>query len=320
RGVAGLWLGGAGIGLVGLVLTLPWLLNLAAYLLPTGLLQGYLHGSPAFNAVPRGFIGAGNDRPLIFLAAWGLLWGLLRRERAPILILLWAALLLLITNPNVLGLPSTWLLSNSSLVISLFLPLAILCGYLVASLYQVLESRLDVGGRSRARYALGGLIALVALWGAWSMLSIVNPVTILATRDDVAAMAWIREHTSPGAKFLINARHWQEGTYVGSDGGYWIPLLTGRRTTLPPAVYIYGPLAYQMRIRALAEAVAEAKSLDDEGLGRLLQDEGVTHVYLGARGGNLTPQMFLDAPGYRLAYSNGAVWIFALTRHHASPG
>jgi hypothetical protein len=307
------WERGVGIGLVAFLLTLPWWLRLAAYLLPTGLLAGYLKGSPSFNAVPRALIGVGGDRILFPLAACGLLWGLFRRERVAILILLWVALLLLITNPSLLGLSSTWLLSNSSLVISLFLPIAILVGYLAASLRQLIAPRLK-GWAGFSRYGVGLFIVLVALWGAWGMLSIVNPVTVLATRDDMEAMAWIREQTPREAKFLINARHWQEGAYMGSDGGYWIPLLTGRQTTLPAVIYVYGPPSYMKRISTLAKTVAEANSLKDEGLLRLLEEERVTHVYLGARGGSLTPQMFLDDPGYRLVYSNGAAWIFAVTR------
>ncbi|MFQ6059622.1 MAG: hypothetical protein ACE5MB_12165, partial [Anaerolineae bacterium] len=314
RGVAGLWLGGAGIGLVGLMLTLPWLLRLLANLRARGTLLPYLPLEAAYYALPHDLLAVPHNRELAIVAAWGLLWGLLRRERAVVIIGLWVLSLFLMANPGLLGLPHTPLVNNSALVISLFLPLAILCGYLVASLYQVLESRLDVGGRSRARYALGGLIALVALWGAWSMLSIVNPVTILATRDDVAAMAWIREHTSPGAKFLINARPWQGGIYVGSDGGYWIPLLAERGTSLPPALYVFGPPEYVQRVNELARLAVSGTSLDSQEVRWLLRGEGITHVYLGTRGGRINPQALLSSPHYRLVYVNGAVRVFEVVK------
>jgi hypothetical protein len=44
----------------------------------------------------------------------------------------------------------------------------------------------------------------------------------------------------------------------------------------------------------------------------LFQEAGVTHVFIGARGGSLKPEMFVDSPHYRLLYSNGAAWVFAV--------
>ncbi len=65
-----------------------------------------------------------------------------------------------------------------------------------------------------------------------------------------------------------------------------------------------------------------ADSLADPDLQRVIARYGITHVYLGARDGKLTPQKLLQAGsegassglGARPVYSNGAVWIFELTR------
>jgi len=137
---------------------------------------------------------------------------------------------------------------------------------------------------------------------------------MLATRDDIAAMDWIRSNVPSDARFLINVRHWQGGTYVGSDGGYWIPLLTGRDVVLPPAIYIYGSAEYVKGINDLAEDIVAIESFDEERTHQLLWDNGVTHVYVGARGGSTTPQMLIDSPYYRPVYSNGAVWIFRIEK------
>jgi len=164
------------------------------------------------------------------------------------------------------------------------------------------------------RVTLIALIIGVALWGAWGMISIVNPVTVLATAEDLEAMNWIRENTPPHALFLINTRYWQLGGYTGTDGGYWIPQLTGRRTLLPALPYIYGTLDYVQHISDMARIVSEIKDADDPQLQDILQQERVTHVYIGARGGPLTPQMLLRSSRYRPVYSTGAVWIFEVTR------
>ncbi len=303
------WLRAAILCLLAALLISPWLVNLAGALSPLAALPSWLRGSASYNAVPRGFLRVGHSRELIALALAGALWGLLKRERGAILTLLWVAAMFLAVNPSLLGLPTTWLVNNASAIIALFLPMAVLSGYFLASLSDGLRAR----GRFAHRFVLGSLMVAAALWGSLDMLSIVNPVTVLATPDDVAAMEWIRENVPERAKFLINARHWQEGIYVGTDGGYWIPALTGRETTLPPAIYGFGSSKYIAWVNALARVVAGPNlDLDDEGVRQLLKERGVTHVYIGARGGNIRPQMLVDSSHWRLVYSNGAVWIFKL--------
>ncbi len=291
------------------LLTLPWLVNLARALLPLRTLTSRMQGTPSYNAFPYDLIVLRHNRELIILSICGFLLGLFKRERAVIVISLWVVILVAITNLTILGLPSTWLVNNASLAISLFVPLAILGGYFLSSLrYPISNLKSPIS--SLQWLILTVVIALVALWGAWDMLSIVNSNTVLATRDDMAAMDWIRRNVTSDAKFLINVRHWQGGTYVGTDGGYWIPLLTGRETILPPAIYIYGSAEYVQGINDLAEAIVAVESFDEENTRQLLRNHGVTHVYIGARGGSITPQMLMDSSHYRPVYSNGAVWIF----------
>jgi hypothetical protein len=295
--------------LLAVLLTLPWLVNLARALLLLVMLPSKMQGAPSYNVVPYDLIMVGRNRELIALSVCGLLWGLYKREQAVILTALWVVIAVLITNPTILGFPSTWLVNNASLAISLFVPLAILGGYLLASLqYPISHIKSPISNLQHLMLAI--MITLIALWGASGMLSILNPATVLATRDDVAAMDWIRRQVPCDARFLINVRHWQGGTYVGTDGGYWIPLLTGRDTVLPPAVYIYGSAEYVKGINDRAEDIVAIESFDEESTRQLLEDNGVTHVYVGARGGSITPQMLMDSPYYRPVYSNGAVWIF----------
>ncbi len=308
------WGRAAMICLLAVLLTLPWLINLARALLPLATLPSRMQGAPSYNVAPYDLIMIGHNRELIALSVAGLLWGLYKRERAVILTALWVVIAVLITNPTILGFPSTWLVNNASLAISLFVPLAILGGYFLTSFLQPPTSNLQPPILNLKQLMLAIVIALIALWGAWGLLSVVNPGTVLATRDDVAAMDWIRRHLPPDARFLINVRHWQGGTYVGTDGGYWIPLLTGRDTILPPAIYIYGSAEYVKGINNLAEAIIAVESFDEESTRQLLDDSGVTHVYIGARGGSIMPQMLVGSPYYRPVYSNGAVWIFQLQR------
>jgi len=140
----------------------------------------------------------------------------------------------------------------------------------------------------------------------------VNPVTVLVTEDDLAACAWIREHTPEDALFLVNAREWQGDLVVGTDGGYWLPLLADRRTTVPCVFYHHGPPEYRATVTDLVHAVDGAPAVDDPALLAALRQAGVTHVYVGARGGRLLPRDLDGNPHYPTLYASGPVRVYAL--------
>jgi len=89
-----------------------------------------------------------------------------------------------------------------------------------------------------------------------------------------------------------------------------MPLLAGRDTTAPPIIYITERQA-QRDLAAEAVTLSEASSAPDarEAL-RVLKEEGVTHIYIGKRGGNIHPERLLGDPDYQLLYHRDGVWIF----------
>ncbi len=310
-----LWRRAAMLGLLTLGLSGPWLVQIVSVIYDAlRAAGGSLRGDGSYNAFPWEFLYIARNRQLLVLAGLGAMWGLSRRRRETVWILAWCGLVLLVINPGGLGLPTTSLLNNATAVISLFVPLSVLNGQAVTLLWDYgpsLAAPLKLRhGATAIRATLVVLIAGLALWGAWGMISIVNPTTVLADAEDLAAMDWIQQNLSPQAVFLINTRLWQLGVYTGTDGGYWIQQVTGRRTLLPSIPHAYGTPEYVQHISQMARLVSEIKDGDDPRLLDIVEQDGVTHVYLGAKGGPLTPQMFLDSPGYRPVYNSGAVWIF----------
>lgn len=125
RSVRQLWARAAIIGLTGGLIAAPWLARLMLGLAPAGGLSSWLSGGDALNAVPRSLIEMPRNRPLIVLAGLGWVLVGLARQRLALLVPLWVGLLLVVTNPRIAGLSSTWALSNASLVISLFVPISL---------------------------------------------------------------------------------------------------------------------------------------------------------------------------------------------------
>jgi len=306
------------VGCLALVLVLPWVVRFVVQVLPTfgSTYLGWGTTAPSLNAFPVGLLKAHWMGALTVGAGLGIVWGLIRRSPQVMLLVAWVGTWFLLANLRLVGLADTWFLDNSAVVISLWLPVAILCGWLIGDVTESLAGRLDSRRGGSKLFAslrsalLLGIVPVLGLVGCWRHVDVVNPVTILATKDDVYSMTWIRQSTPSDALFLINARQWQGDLWVGSDGGWWLPLLAGRQVTLPCVLYHEGGAAYREELVGLAAAVEGAASVDDPALLERLEDRGVTHVYVGARGGRLMPADLDPSPHYRLVYASGPVRVY----------
>jgi hypothetical protein len=167
-----------------------------------------------------------------------------------------------------------------------------------------------------ARLAGVAALAALAIWGAWNQRSIVNPATVLATGADVAAIAWVAEHTPPDARFLINATEWQRGSDRAVDGGWWLLPLAGRWTSTPPVLYIFGDPAYVHETQERSELVRTLTPADMPRLLERMRRDGIGYVYLGTKPGALTKAMFAGNPAFETVYDAGGVTILAV-RHGA---
>ncbi len=294
-----------------LLIIAPWVGRLVARVLPAlgSIYGGWQATELSTNTLSTGLVTAYWGKELLIAAGLGLAVGLARRRWRLVGLAAWVGIWFLAANLRLLGLHDVWLLDNEAVLISLWLPVSVLCGSLAAEAVALLRG--DGLRRWRAGVPVVATVVLV-LAGTWNHLDLVNPATVLVTEDDVAAYAWVRENTPPEALFLINGRTWLGDLVVGSDGGYWLPMLADRRTTLPCVLYHHGTPEYRESITGLVRAVEEAPSVDDPALLARLQEEGVTHVYVGARGGRLLPRDLAASPHYRVLYSSGPVRVYAL--------
>ena len=178
----------------------------------------------------------------------------------------------------------------------------------VASLARQVR-RLHPSGRGW-RWAAAVLLVALCAWGAYQLRDIINQRTILLTPADLQAMEWIQENTTPEDIFLINNYEWMAHVFAGTDGGYWITPLTGRRTWPPPALYGLGTGEYVTRVNYVSQTAMD--SPDGGTLYALLRAHGVAYVYLGRYGGPLPPEKLLSYPGFRLVYHQSGVWIFSV--------
>ncbi|MGB9632397.1 MAG: hypothetical protein ACPL8I_03645, partial [Chloroflexaceae bacterium] len=214
-------------------------------------------------------------------------------------------------------LPGAGTLTNFAWLIAAYIPAGLIIGALAGGL----------PGRLSRPALLAGLtlgIAGLAWWGGAQRLQQMDLVTTAMVEPaDLRAFDWIRRSTPADARFLVNGFFPNPGVVVGSDGGWWLPLLARRQSTLPPILYIaeQGPRPdYRLWINDLYATIHDLGVTHPQTIARLRERE-VTHVYLGQRGGSvgygggeqiIAPESLLGNAAFRLVYHEDQVWIFAL--------
>jgi hypothetical protein len=271
--------------------------------------------------------------PLWLLLPVSIIWGLWRREKGVALISLWSFLILLAANPQWLRLPGEGALSNFAVFIAAYIPVSVLAGYLLGQVTSYKACPATVGSAeglkvesARKSLALALLVSVsvfvVGIWGARQRLGDLQVMQhALVTHPDIRAAEWIQENTPQDARFLVNSFFaYNDSSIVGSDGGWWLPLLARRQTTLPPLNYSSerGPRPdYILWVNTLTTEI-QNKGVTHPDVLALLRARGVTYVYVGQRQGRVNyggphviePEQLLASPNFRLVYHQDRVWIF----------
>ncbi len=159
--------------------------------------------------------------------------------------------------------------------------------------------------------AAGVVLGLMALFGFRQQVNILNPQTILALPADTMGLNWMDENLPADARVAVNAWRWLGETWAGADGGAWITPLTGRQTTTPPIDHIYNRDLF-LEVRTFNAAASADEDWSDPASAAWLAEQGVTHVFVGRRGGAFDPAELSRNPGLSLLYQRDGVFIFAV--------
>jgi hypothetical protein len=325
------------IGIGGAVLFAPWfirvfggnILNIFAYQLTT---------LPASRISPGDYFESiGNLSTYLPVYIWILFLlssflGLWKRKRIIAIFLLWWLFVLVITNPDWIGLPGAGAITNFTILIAFYFPVSIIIGSVVEWLPGINRPPQKSGNTLNLptinSYLSFGFITLIILvmaaWGLRLRLRDINIQTYaLVTRPDMRAMTWIQENTPVDSRFAINSfAAFNNSAIVGSDAGWWIPLLAYRKTTVPPLTYTAerGLSAdYTQQVHAFYDVIK------DNGINslitlKLFQSDNVNYIYIGQRHGSinnpgtalLDPDIISKNQNYQVVYHQDLVWIFKI--------
>lgn len=299
------------LGISGSVFGLPWLIpTLKEYALP---LVVQMRGNPVFPEVHWQYLTPVFGIPAMILAGAGLLLGILQKRRFSITILVWVLLLIGIANPRYFHLPFPGgFVNQTSVEIMLFLPVSLLGGYSASQGIRVTREWIP----TRWKWVHTGTVAIlgigISILGAQRLLPVINPSTLIFREPDEPALAWISANVPEDETIVINPTGWGYGLYMGNDGGFWISPLTGRRT-MPPNVLYGHDKGFRETTNQFVEALLPAGE-NPLIVWELLQEYNYRYIYIGGRGGVISPQSLDQSLLFDTRYQNGGTWVFETRR------
>jgi hypothetical protein len=177
-------------------------------------------------------------------------------------------------------------------------------------------------------YSLLLFISIISVgqWGARQRLGDLQIMSnALVTQPDIRAFQWIQRNTTPNAHFLVNSFFaYGDALIVGSDAGWWLPLLAKRQTSLPPLTYgsELGSRADNIQWVNMLTREIQNKGIANPKVFDLLKGRNISYVYIGQKHGRvnyngpymLDPDKLLSNPSFHLIYHQDRVWIFEVLR------
>ncbi len=336
-GVVLVRVGLAALLVVVLVLTLtgPWLYNLFQGHLVRNTVSTVSNSNTGSHlAVLPAIVPRFSPAPVLGLAALGVLLAVWRRQWRIVLLAVWGVLLLLSEVPGIVGLPGGGIVNTLLTMGLLYVLIAPLAGYWLAGLLTGLHAlQRRVPASSATGYTLTGIgLLIVVIAGIPVQTNVIEGDTQLVTHADMAAMQWIREHTQPDARFLVNSFPAYGGTLIaGNDAGWWLPLLTGRASTLPPITYgseqsedpsyarQVNALATALRGQPLTDLSAVQIDLTTSRALRMLRKANIDYVYIGARTSPgpgradvIDVERLRQSSAFQISYQSKGVTIFQI--------
>lgn len=305
-----------------LVLLLPWLVRMQGGALAEGTDPAQSQGINAILTDYAGIqtIAADLLNPVIIVfAVVSAAWVFVRRDRKFVVFVVWLLLLITLPFARLLPLPGVNNLQAFAVLISLYIPLGLLAGYGIDAILAHSQK-----SRQAITAVLVGLVVL-SFVGAQSRIAAVDTSYQMLMPADQRAMQWIQAHIPADALFVVDGFLIYDGrSAVGSDGGWWIPLLTQRRTTMPPQYPLLAekpiePEYNEMVVRLTGEIRQHGIASSD--VIAMLCQYGVTHAYIGQAEGRVgtpppTPMLSREAleesRSFVRVYAEERVAIFAL--------
>ncbi|PWB53006.1 MAG: hypothetical protein C3F13_10315 [Anaerolineales bacterium] len=289
-----------------ILLVLPWIIPTVKNTLLPVLSAPVTTSASPLQDFPWAYLTSALGKQAMVLAGLGLIWSIIKKQAVGYLLAAWVLLMFLLANLDSLRLPGGSLITNLSVEISLFIPIAVLGGYfasqVIGSWKKVTSQRLAIPTQVITLI----IFVCVGYLGAKQLVAILNPATLLSRQADLSAIQWVKLNIPEYETIVLNPFAWGYGLYAGNDGGYWLEPLAGQ-LTLPPPV-LYGLSADFTEVSQQCQNIITLSS-DPPALRDYLLTKQYHYIFIGARGGVIPPQKLSSSGFFDLVYNQDGVRI-----------
>lgn len=195
----------------------------------------------------------------------------------------WSVILFLLPMGRLFRIPGLNLMQSFANAIFIYVPVSTLTAMTIDYLLGRCQSYLK-------KQAVLAFAFLVLILGVPLQIGFVDPKNhALVTHPDVRAMRWIRDYTDSDSVFLVEGFSIYSGSsIVGSDAGWWIPLIARRKNTIPPQYAILNERESEKGLtKSLINLVltAETSGIQSSQFRLSACRLGVSYLYVGQRQG-----------------------------------
>lgn len=246
---------------------------------------------------------------LLWVTVIALVFSLVFYPKISLFLIIWSGILWLEGNAYRLGIPILNVTNYTAIMIFYYIPIGLILGMAGDGLL-----RLPIFKHKAVQTGFLSVLVILGIIAGRQRLNDIEPYRFFVTPADLEAMDWIRVNTRPDDLFAINTFMWVQDSPHGTDGGYWIPYFTGRKTTTGTMLYGLGDAEYIKEIVSLSKLVTNLET--NPATVEELSQKGVDYIYLGAKGAfdgrGLDPILITQSPDAQLVYSKDNVEIFKL--------
>jgi|HigsolmetaAR201D_1030396.scaffolds.fasta_scaffold02211_2 hypothetical protein len=316
-------LAGLGAGIFGILLTLPWLLRLregkllqlGSQFISKNIGTDHTNSIPALSVIITEYAKS----YLLVLALLALVLLSVQRQWRIWVIVGWAALTWIAANPYLIGLTGAGILTSFAVLLAIYFVVPPMAGAGLDALIELFSRNAVASQWATRLQVLVGIVAVA--WGIQWQQNMPASDYELFTKADLAAVEWIKAETPPDAKIFVNTfLAYGDSLYAGSDGGLWLPFLSGRESNLPPMTYGSevgeDPLFYRRTNQMNAEV--HQFPIGSAEAAQALREAGFQYVYDGPTANGvpageheyIDPAELADSPWFELVYDHDGVTIW----------
>jgi len=249
-------------------------------------------------------------------------WG--RRVALPIV---WSGVLLILPILKVLSLPGAGIIQQFTIETSLYMPVALILGVVVAF---IISDWLSLHWKWSSLFSV--IIILLAILRLPTLIQLLDRGYSFVGKPDIIAADWIDKNLPSDSFFLINGIVYTDGvSSIGGDAGWWLPILTKHGVVIPPqyALLMETPTIpnYSQTVNDLVKELSSTLVNSREGKKVICNFPiPITHIYLGQNRGKgdkagappprpmLPVENLLQDPDFQLIYHQDRVLIFKFNR------